>query len=104
MDRRHATIFWNDCKHLGSDDAREANHTSQWFRMTERPPATDLRGGKTSEDSFTILMASLVVACAVDFQSDLFSGTALDSTVRPGDSGRPLRSLPGTDRTRSETV
>jgi len=49
--------------------------------MAERPPATDLRGGKTSEESFTILMASLVVAYAVDFQSDLFSDTVTGLTV-----------------------
>jgi len=44
--------------------------------MAERPPATDLRGGNTSEDSLTRLMASLVVVYAVDFQSDLLSGAA----------------------------
>jgi len=36
-----------------------------------------LRGGKASEDSFTILMANLVVAYAVDFQPVVFSSTAL---------------------------
>ena len=49
--------------------------------MTERPPATDLRGGKTSKDSFTRSMASLVVAYAIDFQSDLLSGAVFGSTV-----------------------
>jgi hypothetical protein len=59
----------------------EVNCTSQCCRMTERPPATALSGGKTSEDSFTILMANLVVKYAVDFQFDLFSWPALGSVV-----------------------
>ena len=49
--------------------------------MAERPPATDLRGGNTSEDSFTRLMANLVVVYAVDFQSDLLSGAASELVV-----------------------
>jgi len=49
------------------------NCTSQWFRIAERPPTTDLRGGKASEDSFTILIANLVVEYTVDFWLDLFS-------------------------------
>ena len=49
--------------------------------MAERPPTTDLRGGNTSEDSFTMLMANLVVAYAVDFQSDLLPGVAVESAV-----------------------
>lgn len=60
----------------------EMEHTSQRSRMAERPPATDLRGGKPSEDSFTNFRANLVVAYAVDFQSDLLSGTALGPMVR----------------------
>jgi len=59
----------------------EMEPTSQWPRMTERPPATDLRGGNTSEDSFTRLMANLVVAYVVDFQSDFFIDTAFESAV-----------------------
>ena len=49
--------------------------------MAERPPRTDLRGGKTSDDSFARFMANLVVAYAVDFQSDLLSSAAPESTV-----------------------
>ena len=49
--------------------------------MAERPPRTDLRGGKTSEDSFARLMANLVVAYAVVFQSVLLSGAAPESAV-----------------------
>ena len=47
----------------------------------ERPPATDLRGGKTSEDSFTRLMANLVVAYAVELQLDLPSDVVFGSTA-----------------------
>ena len=49
--------------------------------MAERPPTTDLRGGNTSEVSFTRSMANLVVAYAVDFQSNLLSGAAFESAV-----------------------
>jgi len=69
-----------------------------------RPPATDLRGGKTSEDSFTTLMVNLVVAYAVNFQSDLLSDTALGSTVGFEDSGRLLWFLPTTGGARSKMV
>ena len=55
----------------------EMDHTSQWFMMAERPPASDLRGGKASEDSFTMLMANFVVAYVVDFQSGLFLSIVL---------------------------
>jgi hypothetical protein len=40
--------------------------------MAKRPPATDLRGGKASEDSFTMLMANLVVEYAVDIRLFFF--------------------------------
>ena len=67
--------------------------------MAERPPTTDFRGGNTSEDSFTRLMANLVVAYVVDFQSDLLSGAAFESAVLPAGLGGLLSwSLPGTDR------
>ena len=66
--------------------------------MAERPPATDLRGGNTSEDSFTRLMANLVVAYAVDPQSDLFSGAAPGSAVRSDDLGVLPWSFPGAER------
>ena len=72
--------------------------------MAERPPATDLRGGKASEDSFTICMASLVAAYVVDFQSGLFSSIALGLTMRfEGFGFRPRPDLK-TDRIRSEIV
>jgi hypothetical protein len=59
----------------------EMDNTSQCFRIAERPPMTDLSGGQTSEDSFTISMANFVVAYAVDFQLDLFSCATLGSVV-----------------------
>ena len=59
----------------------EVYHTSQWLRIAERPPTADLRGGKASEDSFTILIANLVAAYAVDFQLGLFSDAAFGSRV-----------------------
>ena len=55
--------------------------TSQWLRIAERPPATDLRGGKASEDSFTTSMANLVAAYAVELQRDLLSDVSLGSTA-----------------------
>jgi len=72
--------------------------------MTKRPAATDLRGGRTPEVSFTILTANLVVAYTVDFQSDLLSDTALGSTVGFEDSGRLLWFLPTKGGARSEMV
>jgi hypothetical protein len=72
--------------------------------MAKRPPATDPRGGNASEDSFARLMASLAAAYAVDFQSDLLSGAAFESTVWPEGSGRLLWSLPGMARARLETA
>ena len=59
----------------------EMDHTSQWSRIAERLPATDLRGGKTSEDSFTMLIPNLVAEYAVDFQLDSSLYDALGSTV-----------------------
>ena len=72
--------------------------------MAERPPTTDLRGGNASEDSFTKSIANLVVAYAVDFQSDLPPGVTPVSTVSSGDFGRLPWSLSGTGRIRFETV
>jgi len=55
--------------------------TSQFLRIAERLPATDLRGGKASEESFTILMANLVAENAVNFQLVFFSYAALGLMV-----------------------
>ena len=64
----------------------------------------DLRGGKASEDSLTILMANLVVAYAVDFQSGPSLSVALDPTVRSDGSGRSVCALPVSDCEGSETI
>ena len=63
--------------------------------MAERPPATDLRGGNASEDSFTRLMANLVVAHAVDFLSDFSSGAAPESAASFEGFGRLFWFLSG---------
>jgi len=70
--------------------------------MAERPPATDLRGGKPSEDSFTIWMANLVVAYAVDFRSGLFSSILGPTVGFEGFEFRPP--VLKTERIRSEMV
>jgi hypothetical protein len=60
---------------------------------------TDLSGGKTSEDSFTILMANFVVEYAVDFQLDLSSCAPVGSVVLSSeDAGCSLCPLSRTDR------
>ena len=66
--------------------------------MAERPATTDLRGGNTSEDSFTRLMANLVAAYVVDFQFDVLLGVAPESAASSEDFGRLLWSPPGIDR------
>ena len=70
--------------------------------MAKRPPTTDFRGGKASENSFVILMANLVVAYAVAFQSDLFSGAALESVVSFEGPARLIWSLSETGKIWSE--
>ena len=77
---RHLIVCWDSREHREWGYMKDGC-TSQCFRMAERPPATDLRGGKASEDSFTIWMASLVVEYALDFQFDFFSYAALGSTM-----------------------
>ena len=72
--------------------------------MAERPPATDLRGGNASEDSFTRSMANLVAAYAVDFKSDALSGSGLGSTVLSEGFGRLFWSVPGIDGILLETI
>ena len=49
--------------------------------MAERPPVADLRGGKTSEDSFSRLMIKSTVEDTVDIRADLFMDAALGLTV-----------------------
>jgi hypothetical protein len=69
---------------------REEGHTSQFSRIKQRPPATDLSGPKASAESLTPRRSNLAVADAVDFQFDFFSfvatlGSAFSSGLRtPG--------------------
>ena len=72
--------------------------------MAERPPATDLRGGKASEDSFTMLMANLVVAYAVDFQSGSILSVVAELMVCFGGFEFWLCPVLKTDRIRSFMV
>ena len=60
-------------------DGGEVEHTSQCLRMADRPLATDLSGGKTSEDSFTTSMTTLAEVYTVDpkLDSDLVSLVAV---------------------------
>jgi hypothetical protein len=92
---RHAIVCCDNRKYHERCGMEEMDCTSQCCRMAERPPATDLSGGKASEDSFTRLMANLVVEYAVDFQSDLLSCAAVGST---GLFEGPKRLSLGTDR------
>ena len=55
------------------DSMWEEDRTSQFSRIKQRPPATDLSGPKASADSLTPRRINLAVADAVDFQFDLFS-------------------------------
>jgi len=61
---------------IAYSDARGANHTSQFSRIAQSPPTTDLSGGKASADSFIVRRSNLAVADAVDFQSNLLSPVA----------------------------
>ena len=60
---------------------KQGYHTSKYFRTTQRPPATDLRGVHTSDDSFETSMKRLAEACRVDFQLGLFWYAAAGSTA-----------------------
>jgi len=61
----------------------EEEHTSQFSRIKQRPPATDLSGPKASADSLTPRRSSLAVADAVDFQPDFLSSAVFGSLL-PG--------------------
>ena len=86
---RHAIVFQDNRKFRARCSLEEMEHTSQRTRMVESPPARGLRGGNTSENSFTMLMANLVAVYVVDFQSDLFLGAAPVSAVDRKASGNP---------------
>ena len=102
---RQAIVCWENHEYTGKCGMSGMGHTSQCLRIAESPPATDLRGGKASEDSFTRLMASLVVAYTVEPQFDLLSYPGLGSIVWSGVFGRlaSLWSLPGVNMNWSGT-
>ena len=54
---------------------------SQFSRIKQRPPATDLRGSKASTESLTPQRNSFAVADVVDFQSGLFSSAVFRSLL-----------------------
>jgi len=74
----------------------EIDCTSQLFKIAERPPTTDLRGKKTSEDSVTALTANFAASYAADFPFDLPSSSTGGLVARFECSNDPLRS--GLDR------
>ena len=69
--------------------------------MAERPPMTDLSGGKASADSLTRLIANLVAEYAVDFQFDPFSPVALGLALFSEGFDCSSCSVPTTDCVRS---
>ena len=61
-------------------DSVQEGHTSQFSRIKQRPPATDLSGPKASADSLTPRRSNLAAEDAVDFRrSNLFSSAVLGS-------------------------
>ena len=75
--------------------------TSQWSRMAERAPITDLRGGKVSTGSFTGSITNLVAECPMEFGLDAFSFVALGLTVFSESFNCSSRPVPTTDWVRS---
>jgi len=56
-------------------------HTSQFSKIKQRPPATDLSGLRASADLLTPRRSSLAAADAVDFQFDFFLSAAFGSLL-----------------------
>lgn len=76
-----AVVCWDDCKCRRLEE-RDADHTSKLSRIAQRPPATDLSGGKASDVSFTVRRSNLAVADTVDLRFDSFLfAAALGSTL-----------------------
>ena len=64
----------------------DGGHTSQFSRINQRPPATDLSGPKASVVSLTPRSSNLAVATAVDLQlgfSSLGAGSGLEVPSGP---------------------
>ena len=78
-----AFVRWNASKRYRWHAWKEGL-TSQFSRMKQRPPATDLSGPKASAESLTPRRNSPAVADAVDFQFDLFLSPVLGSFLLGG--------------------
>ena len=75
---------------------REEGHTSQFSRIKQRPPATDLSGPNASAESLTPRSSNLAVEDAADLQFDLSSfTTALSSALSLGRRFSGTRSKTG---------
>ena len=59
----------------------EVGHTSQFSRIKQRPPATDLSGGKASAESLTPRRSNLAEAATVDVQFDPLPSAAAPAPV-----------------------
>ena len=89
-----------------ADYLRGGSHTSQFSKIKQRPPATDLSGPKASDELLTPRRTNLAEAVAVVVQSDSLSplvalGPTLSSSA-PGPSPPRSRSPLVTDRGGSE--
>ena len=76
-------------------------HTSQWSRMAERIPMTDLSGGKASARSFAGSIVNLVAECPVEVRLNASSSVALGLTVFSESFACSSRPIPTTDRVKS---
>ena len=76
--RLFAFVCWSICK-LHRQCMWEEGHTSQFSMIKQRPPATDLSGGKASADTLTPCRNNLAAEDAVDFhRSNLLSSVVLN--------------------------
>ena len=96
IDCLFAFVLLCACEHSGRR-MWESDRTSQFSRIKQRPPATDLSGPKASADSLTPRRSNLAVEAAVDFQFDLFSLLALRLTVGVGGPTDVASFSPGTE-------
>jgi len=75
----------------------DQDHTSQLSRMAQRPPATDLSGGKASEALSTARRNNLVAEDVVCFQSDLSLDLVASTWAGSGTAGSAAPSVRGSD-------
>jgi len=81
-----------------TDRTNGGEHTSQLSRIAQSPPATDLSGGKASEDFSTVRSNNLAAEDVVDFQLglslDVVASTRADWSDRSPSESTPLFSGP----------